>query len=56
MTQFDPVGKVKMINCPNCDGTGLVENPSKPDCEDCHSSCPECQGTGKLEAKVVKNG
>jgi len=32
-----------VLNCPDCDGTGLVKNGREVE-----ELCPKCQGTGKV--------
>lgn len=39
-------GQTIKINCPNCEGTGHVD-------EEGQNKCSECGGTGKLNATVT---
>ncbi len=39
--------KIKIINCPECDGSGYIAE---------NILCTECQGKGKLEGIIIKNG
>jgi DnaJ-class molecular chaperone len=44
----EPIGKVKKVICPNCDGTGESQ------AEGHNIDCPDCNGTGFVEGIVVK--
>jgi len=45
INKVEPIGKIKQIICPECDGTGKSEKGE---------DCSYCQGKGVLTATVVK--
>ena len=47
------IGTIKLINCPDCEGTGKMGYDEEDEDNSQKPNCAECKGTGKIQATVV---